>query len=194
MKAKEIYLFFFLTFLNDIRHITDNCRVQAHGEKFRFFPVMTDGQTADDYNKKIRKLILENKKDFPLWLRNEIDKEKSFLQKLKYEVALQQLEMQRTQLQIEQNCRAWEYQQYIHYNSPYFDNVDYVGTNQVLCESQGIGAEIIAEKTVLYNQHMAVKTTLEQLLAFVTTHRITISCKCEYNHSIKLYVCYISVK
>ena len=63
MKAKEIYLFFFLTFLNDIRHITDNCRVQAHGEKFHFFPVMTDGQTADDYNKKIRKLILENKKD-----------------------------------------------------------------------------------------------------------------------------------
>ena len=31
MKAKEIYLFFFLTFLNDIRHITDNCRVQANG-------------------------------------------------------------------------------------------------------------------------------------------------------------------
>lgn len=188
MKAKEILLFFFLTFLNGIRHVTDNCRVLAHGEKFRFFPVMTDGQSTDDFNKKIKKLTLENQKDFPLWLQEEIGKKEAFLRKLTHEVALQQLEIQRTQLLIEQNCRAWEYQQYFNYNTPYFDNADYVGTNQVLCESQGIGAQIISEKTALYNQHMATKTTLQQILTFVTTHNISISCKCEYDRSSKLYV------
>lgn len=194
MKAKEVYLFYFLTFLNGIRHVTDNCRVQAHGENFRFFPVMTDGQTADDYNKKIRKLLLENQRDFPLWLQEEICKIDACLQKLSREVALQRLEMQRTQLLIEHNCIAWEYQQYISYTSPYFNNVDYVGENQTLCESQGISAKIIAEKTVSYQQNLAAKTTLEKLLAIVKTYNITISCKCEYDRSLKFYVCYLNVK
>lgn len=102
--------------------------------------------------------------------------------------------MQRTQLQIEQNCRALEYQQYINCISPYFDNVDYVGTNQMLCESQSVGAEILAEKRALYNRHFATKKTLEQLFTLVTTHNITISCKCVYDRSLKFYVCYVNIK
>lgn len=194
MKAKEVFLFYFLTFLNGIRHITDNCRVQVLGEKTFFFPAMTDGQTADDYNKKIKKLILENQKDFSLWLLDEIGRKDALLQQLKREVAQQQIEMQRTQLQIGENCRTWERQNYINYTSPYFDNVDYVGTNQMLFESQGIGAEIVAEKTALYNQHMATRTTLQHLSSFVTTNITTILCECKYDRTNKLYVCYISVK
>ena len=194
MKVNEIYIFYFLTFLNEIHHVTDNCRVQVLGKKIFFFPAMADGQTADDYNKKIKKMILENQKDFSMWLQTKVNNEKDSLRKLQHEISLQQLEIHRTQLQIEQNCRALEYQQYVHWNSPYFDNVDYVGTNQILCEQQGISANIIAEKTALFNQHIATKTTLEQLLELVATQKISISCICKYERSLKIYICYINIK